>query len=79
MKRITNYIKYTVAAFCTVACMSSCEDFLSTVPLNDIVLENFWENESEVTSVVTSCYSGIADQNFLKRAMKLPIGQVSIE
>ena len=69
MKRITNYIKYTVAAFCTVACMSSCEDFLSTVPLNDIVLENFWENESEVTSVVTSCYSGIADQNFLKRAM----------
>lgn len=69
MKRIINNIKYTVAAFCAVACMSSCEDFLSTVPLNDIVLENFWENESEVTSVVTSCYSGIADQNFLKRAM----------
>ena len=69
MKRIINNIKYTVAAFCAVACMSSCEDFLSTVPLNDIVLENFWENESEVTSVVTSCYSGMADQEFLKRAM----------
>ena len=69
MKRIINNIKYTVAALCAVACMSSCEDFLSTVPLNDIVLENFWENEAEVTSVVTSCYSGIADQNFLKQAM----------
>jgi hypothetical protein len=49
--------------------MSSCEDFLGIVPLNDIVLENFWENESEVNTVVTSCYSGIADGNFLKQAM----------
>lgn len=69
MKRLINNIKYTAAAFCAVVCMSSCEDFLSTVPLNDIVLENFWENEAEVTSVVTSCYSGMADQEFLKRAM----------
>ena len=49
--------------------MTSCEDFLSTVPLNEIVLENFWENEAEVTSVVSSCYSGMADGEFLKRAM----------
>lgn len=69
MKRVINNIKYTAAAICAVACMSSCEDFLSTVPLNDIVLENFWENESEVSSVVTSCYSGIANEEFLKRAM----------
>ena len=69
MKKAINNIKYTAVALCAVACMSSCEDFLSTVPLNDIVLENFWENEAEVTSVVTSCYSGVADQEFLKRAM----------
>jgi signal transduction histidine kinase len=67
MKRVINNIKYTAAAICAVACMSSCEDFLSTVPLNDIVLENFWENESEVSSVVTSCYSGIANEEFLKQ------------
>lgn len=69
MKRITNKIKYTATAFCAVLCMTSCEDFLSTVPLNEIVLENFWENEAEVTSVVSSCYSGMADGEFLKRAM----------
>lgn len=69
MKRITNKIKYTAAAFCSVLCMTSCEDFLSTVPLNEIVLENFWENEAEVTSVVSSCYSGMADGEFLMHAM----------
>ncbi len=69
MKRITDKIKYTAAALCSVLCMTSCEDFLSTVPLNEIVLENFWENEAEVTSVVSSCYSGMADGEFLKRVM----------
>ena len=69
MKRIISNIKYTATALCAVACMSSCEDFLSTVPLNEIVLENFWENEDEVTSVVASCYSGMTDNNFLTRIM----------
>ena len=69
MKKVMNRIKYTATAFMAVACMTSCEDFLSTVPLNDIVLENFWENEAEVTSVVSSCYSAMADAEFLKRAM----------
>lgn len=69
MRNIIDKMKYTAAALCAMVCMSSCEDFLGIVPLNDIVLENFWENESEVASVVTSCYSGIADFNFLKQAM----------
>ena len=69
MKRIISNIKYTATALCAVVCMSSCEDFLSTVPLNEIVLENFWENEDEVTSVVASCYSGMTDNNFLTRIM----------
>ena len=69
MKIILAKIKYLSAALCSVVLMSSCEDFLSIVPLNEIVLENYWENEAEVTSVVASCYSGIADGNFLTRAM----------
>ena len=69
MKRIISNIKYTATALFAVLCMSSCEDFLSTVPLNEIVLENFWENEDEVTSVVASCYSGMTDNNFLTRIM----------
>lgn len=68
MKGIITKVKYLSAALCAVVLMSSCEDFLSIVPLNEIVLENYWENEAEVTSVVASCYSGIADGNFLTRA-----------
>lgn len=69
MRKVINNIKYTIAALCSVVFISSCEDFLSIVPLNEIVLENYWENEDEVNSVVASCYSGIADGNFLTRAM----------
>lgn len=69
MKGIITKIKYLSAALCSIVLMSSCEDFLSIVPLNEIVLENYWENEAEVSSVVASCYSGIADGNFLTRAM----------
>ena len=69
MKGILTNIKYLSATLCSIVLMSSCEDFLSIVPLNEIVLENYWENEAEVSSVVASCYSGIADGNFLTRAM----------
>lgn len=69
MKRIIANLKYVSAALCSVVLMTSCEDFLSIVPLNEIVLENYWENEAEVNSVVAACYSGMADGNFITRAM----------
>ena len=37
------------------------------MPLNEIVLENFWETEEEVNSVVMSCYSRMAQGDFLTR------------
>ena len=52
---------------CAMCALTSCEDFLNTVPLNEIVLENFWETEEEVNSVVMSCYSRMAQGDFLTR------------
>lgn len=69
MKRVLSKIKYIVALPCMVMMMSSCEDFLNTVPLNEIVLENFWENETEVNSVVYSCYSRMSQGDFLTRLL----------
>lgn len=69
MRKALYKIKYTAAALCSIVLMSSCEDFLSTVPLNEIVLENFWEDELEVNSVVNSCYSRMAQGDFLTRLM----------
>lgn len=67
MKKIILKIKYMAMVLCSVGVLTSCEDFLGTVPLNEIVLENFWENEEEVNSVVMSCYSGMAQGDFLTR------------
>lgn len=69
MKRVLMRFKYIAMVLCSVGVLSSCEDFLNTVPLNEIVLENFWENEEEVNSVVMSCYSGMAQGDFLTRLM----------
>ena len=39
--------------------VSSCKDFLTLMPLNDIVLENFWTNKSDVESVLLGAYSAM--------------------
>ena len=67
MKKVLLKIKYMAVVLCAMSALSSCEDFLGTVPLNEIVLENFWENEEEVNSVVMSCYSRMAQGDFLTR------------
>lgn len=67
MKRILMKIKYMAVVLCSVGVLTSCNDFLGTMPLNEIVLENFWENEEEVNSVVMSCYSRMAQGDFLTR------------
>lgn len=67
MKRILHNIKYVIAVLCSAGTLVSCNDFLDTVPLNEIVLENFWENEEEVNSVAMSCYSRMAQGDFLTR------------
>jgi hypothetical protein len=48
---------------------TSCNDFLSIVPLNDIVLENYWTEEADVNSVVNSCYAQLETQDCLKRML----------
>ena len=39
--------------------VSSCKDFLTLMPLNEIVLENFWTNKSDVESVLLGAYSAL--------------------
>jgi hypothetical protein len=35
---------------------ASCNDFLDVLTMNDVVLENYWTKESDVTSVLMGCY-----------------------
>lgn len=39
--------------------VSSCKDFLTLLPLNEVVLENFWTNESDVESVLRGAYAAL--------------------
>ena len=47
--------------------MSSCDDFLSIEPQNDIVLENYWTEEADVNSVLNSCYAQLESSDCINR------------
>ena len=49
--------------------LSSCSDFLEIKPLNDIVLENFWNEKSDVDNIIAGCYSAMQTQTFVDRCI----------
>ncbi|MBO4723882.1 MAG: RagB/SusD family nutrient uptake outer membrane protein [Bacteroidaceae bacterium] len=60
-----------IKSFLTIALLgasfTSCNDFLNLEPLNDIVLENFWTDKSDVESVLLGAYSGLEKSDCLLR------------
>ena len=69
MKKIIRKLTVMMCTICAMAPMTSCDDFLNIMPLNEVVLENYWENEDEVNSVVASCYSAMTDYAFMERVL----------
>ena len=45
--------------------IASCD--LDLLPLNDVVLENFWTNKDDVQSVVNSCYLGLQESGCVEK------------
>lgn len=65
MKNLKNKIRILgLAAFAGLA-VTSCD--LEMLPLNEVVLENYWTNKSDVESVVTSCYTGMSNTDFISK------------
>lgn len=50
-----------------VLIFSSCTDWLDLRPENEIVLEDFWQTESQATAVLSSCYRGMLLDAYLER------------
>lgn len=46
---------------------TSCSDFLDILPMNDVVLENYWTEKADVTSVMNSCYETLEHSDALIR------------
>jgi len=61
------FIKYTVFSVALVALLSSCKDFFNVLPLNEIVLESYYTEENDITSVVNSCYVGLESADCINR------------
>ena len=64
MRKLFRYI----CACCAILSTSSCDDFLDIVPMNDVVLENYWTAKADVQSVLNSCYASMQQEDFLSRA-----------
>ena len=47
--------------------MTSCSDFLDILPMNDVVLQNYWTQKGDVTSVMNSCYEALENKDCLTR------------
>ncbi|MBO7437184.1 MAG: RagB/SusD family nutrient uptake outer membrane protein [Bacteroidaceae bacterium] len=63
MKNIKSLLLVTLLG----ASFTSCNDFLNLEPLNDIVLENFWTDKSDVESVLLGAYSALEQSDCLTR------------
>ena len=67
--KIKNYILIFSLICLTGITVSSCSDFLELEPLNEIVLEKFWNEEGDVEDIVRGCYSAMQSQIVVDRMM----------
>lgn len=67
MKNIKKSIKLATVVAALGMGVSSCS--LDLLPLNEVVLENFWTEKSDVESVVASCYSTFYTTTYLHTIM----------
>lgn len=62
-------VKFAVGCGCATAVLglASCSDFLDILPMNDVVLENYWTEKSDVESVRSSCYVSLQSKDAMER------------
>lgn len=65
----SKYISRSLAIILFSLTTLSCDDFLDILPMNDVVLENYWTEEADVNSCVYSCYSQLESGDCLKRML----------
>jgi hypothetical protein len=58
-----------IGAACTCFGLTSCADFLEIEPLNEIIMERFWNEKADVDGIIAGCYSGMQEEGVIKRMM----------
>jgi tetratricopeptide (TPR) repeat protein len=49
--------------------LPACIDYLDTRPENQMLLEEFWQKESDVEAVVLTCYRTMQEDDFIRRVI----------
>ena len=66
MKKTFNVFS-TIAAVALVFTATSCTDFLTIYPTDRVVLEDFWQDKSDVENMVANSYRNMVTTDFLNR------------
>ena len=64
--RLSSVILHS-SLFISLLMTASCSDFLDILPMNDVVLQNYWTQKADVTSVMNSCYEALENNDCLTR------------
>lgn len=67
-KRQTNLF-FVLCSFLLGITFTSCSDFLEIKQMNEIILEDFWDEKSDVENVVTGCYAELLSNDIRERMM----------
>ena len=60
-------VSFHVTLFALLFTLSSCSDYLDVLPLNEVVLENYWTKKDDVTSELNGCYESLTSEGSLER------------
>lgn len=60
-------IKLIICSFIIGISCVSCDDFLTLLPLNEVVLENYWTEKSDVESVLYGTYAALEKEDCVFR------------
>ncbi|MBN2767272.1 MAG: RagB/SusD family nutrient uptake outer membrane protein [Paludibacteraceae bacterium] len=66
MNSAINKLKILTATFVMLS-LAACSEWLDIRPENEVVLEDYWQTESQATSVLASCYRGLSLQPCIER------------
>lgn len=67
-KNIIHQLKLVAVATGVGMGVSSCS--LDLLPLNEVVLENYWTNKSDIENVVNSCYVGMQENGYVSKMVE---------
>lgn len=67
MRHISKYIKTLGLAACAGLLTTSCD--VELMPLNEVVLENYWTEKTDVENVLNSCYTAMQSSTWMERVL----------